>query len=185
MLTEAITRVDNWSEDRVTELRKLWLEGKSASQISRQLGGVSRNAVIGKVHRIGLAGRDRPAAPRAVGKTNNRPSGAGPANSAPRRRPATSPGAPIPLRVVGPELTATATIMSLGHGQCRWPIGDPQEEGFGYCGRSQGQHASYCDHHAASAMHRRQISPRGADAGQTVRSAPGPLTAFQVAMSPR
>jgi GcrA cell cycle regulator len=46
-----------WSEDRVTTLSKLWLDGLSASQIARQLGGVTRNAVIGKVHRLGLPDR--------------------------------------------------------------------------------------------------------------------------------
>ena len=45
-----------WTEDRVASLKRLWLEGLSASQIAKQLGGVTRNAVIGKVHRLGLAG---------------------------------------------------------------------------------------------------------------------------------
>src|SRR5260221_13188224 len=50
----------NWSEDRVEQLKTLWTEGLSASQIARALGGVTRNAVIGKVHRLGLAGRASP-----------------------------------------------------------------------------------------------------------------------------
>src|SRR3954466_12453637 len=50
----------NWSEDRVEQLKTLWTEGLSASQIARALGGVTRNAVIGKVHRLGLAGRAGP-----------------------------------------------------------------------------------------------------------------------------
>src|ERR1700722_7844064 len=50
----------NWSEDRVEQLKNLWTEGLSASQIARALGGVTRNAVIGKVHRLGLAGRASP-----------------------------------------------------------------------------------------------------------------------------
>jgi len=48
-----------WTEDRVLELRKMWGDGHSASQIATALGGVTRNAVIGKVHRLGLSGRDR------------------------------------------------------------------------------------------------------------------------------
>ncbi len=51
----------NWSDDRVEQLKNLWTEGLSASQIARALGGVTRNAVIGKVHRLGLAGRASPA----------------------------------------------------------------------------------------------------------------------------
>ena len=56
----------NWSEDRVEQLKTLWTEGLSASQIARALGGVTRNAVIGKVHRLGLAGRASPSRSRAA-----------------------------------------------------------------------------------------------------------------------
>ena len=51
----------SWTDERVEQLKQLWAEGLSASQIARQLGGVTRNAVIGKVHRLGLAGRATPA----------------------------------------------------------------------------------------------------------------------------
>src|SRR5271154_5454753 len=50
-----------WTDERVEQLKSLWTEGLSASQIARALGGVTRNAVIGKVHRLGLAGRATPA----------------------------------------------------------------------------------------------------------------------------
>ncbi len=54
---------NGWTDDRVTLLKKLWTDGLSASQIAKQLGGVTRNAVIGKVHRLGLAGRAAPSRP--------------------------------------------------------------------------------------------------------------------------
>ena len=53
-----------WNDERVATLKKLWLDGLSASQIAKQLGGVTRNAVIGKVHRLGLSGRAAPAKPQ-------------------------------------------------------------------------------------------------------------------------
>ncbi|MGZ5850479.1 MAG: GcrA family cell cycle regulator, partial [Methyloceanibacter sp.] len=56
-----------WNDERVELLKKLWAEGLSASQIASRLGGVTRNAVIGKVHRLGLSGRatsSRSASPR-------------------------------------------------------------------------------------------------------------------------
>ena len=65
----------NWSDDRVEQLKSLWTEGLSASQIARALGGVTRNAVIGKVHRLGLSGRAK-----------------SPSSSAPRPRKARSGG---------------------------------------------------------------------------------------------
>src|SRR5690606_38197496 len=56
---------NTWSDERVELLRKLWTEGLSASQIAAELGGVTRNAVIGKVHRLGLSGRAKSATPAA------------------------------------------------------------------------------------------------------------------------
>ena len=50
-----------WTDERVEMLKKLWADGLSASQIARKMGGVTRNAVIGKVHRLGLSGRATPA----------------------------------------------------------------------------------------------------------------------------
>ena len=63
-----------WSDDRITTLSKLWQDGLSASQIAKQLGGVTRNAVIGKIHRLGLSGRATPSRPKgAAGICNARP----------------------------------------------------------------------------------------------------------------
>ncbi|WP_420472139.1 GcrA family cell cycle regulator, partial [Brevundimonas sp. FT23042] len=63
-----------WTEDRVGALKKLWLEGQSASQIAKQLGGgVTRNAVIGKVHRLGLSGRAAPSQPARATFRPSRP----------------------------------------------------------------------------------------------------------------
>src|ERR1700761_7267033 len=80
-----------WTDERVELLKKLWLDGLSASQIAKQLGGVTRNAVIGKVHRLGLSGRAAPSQP------------ARPVFKAPRPpRPATSSSAPAPRRALEP-----------------------------------------------------------------------------------
>lgn len=163
MSTDNIARAENWTDTRVSDLKRMWLEGRSASQIARQLGGVSRNAVIGKVHRMGLAGRDRPTAPRAVGRTNPRRASVPQSSSMPRMRPVRSPTAPNYPRLANSDLSATATILTLAAADCRWPMGDPQEAAFGYCGRSRGQHVSYCDHHAGLAMHGR--APRRAVEG--------------------
>ncbi len=163
MLTENTVKVENWTEIRISDLKKLWIEGKSASQIARQLGGVSRNAVIGKVHRMGLAGRDRPSAPRAVGRTNRRRVVGAQSTFVARPRTPRPPGAPVYSRYAGPELAPTSTIFTLEAHSCRWPIGVPQEGDFGYCGRSRGRHVSYCDHHTSVALPDR--SPRRAVAG--------------------
>jgi GcrA cell cycle regulator len=105
---------------------------------------------------MGLTGRDRPTPPRAIGRSSRVRSAAGQPRAAAGPRPAPSPDAPRPARLPVPELSTTATILTLAHYDCRWPVGDPKETTFGYCGRVRGQHASYCDHHAGVAMKQRR-----------------------------
>jgi len=84
-----------WTDDRVMTLRKLWGAGNSASQIAAELGGVTRNAVIGKVHRLGLSGRDRTgtgaAAQAAQAKMKARPATRARATSSATANPAAKP----------------------------------------------------------------------------------------------
>lgn len=67
----------NWTDERVEQLKKLWAEGLSASQIAAQLGGVSRNAVIGKVHRLKLSGRGKTTSTQTRSKKVNTTASAG------------------------------------------------------------------------------------------------------------
>ncbi|MBN9319059.1 MAG: hypothetical protein BGN86_12140 [Caulobacterales bacterium 68-7] len=131
-----------WSDDRVTHLRRLWVDGLSAAQIARSLGGVTRNAVIGKVHRLGIAGRASPSSP---GKPR-----AGRA-ARPVRRQAPKIAAPAALRtprtVTVEEPGLVGGGMGLSAHVCRWPIGDPKAEGFSFCGRPAV--GVYCRAHAA------------------------------------
>jgi len=143
-----------WTEDRVGALKKLWLEGQSASQIAKQLGGgVTRNAVIGKVHRLGLSGRAAPSQPARVATTLRpaRTRTTPPVQpSAPRRIEAVQPRpvAPVPVPVErAVELEGTATVMTLGAHMCKWPIGDPSSREFSFCGRRASE-GVYCGEHA-------------------------------------
>src|SRR5258708_24800173 len=104
-----------WTDERVELLKKLWQDGLSASQIAKQLGGVTRNAVIGKVHRLGLSGRATPSKPART--TFKAPRPARPissAPSAPRRlaEPAHHAPHPMPVRYVQ-EAPRTATVLTL------------------------------------------------------------------------
>jgi len=141
-------------------LRQLWLDGKSASQISAQLGhGVTRNAVIGKVHRLGLAGRAKApssaAAPRAASAPRMPPR---PASSSARTavRGATALALAaeptLDTRPVYQEddvvvpMSLRVTIIDLKEAMCRWPLGDPTSSEFRYCG-SPAASGPYCAHH--------------------------------------
>jgi len=137
-----------WTDERVSTLKKLWLEGLSASQIAKQLGGVTRNAVIGKVHRLGLSGRAAPSQPTRPAFKPQRV--ARPAISAPqpiRRAVAVAPQPPEPV-VRRVEEPGSATVLTLGAHMCKWPIGDPSTEGFSFCGRRTGEDGPYCNEHA-------------------------------------
>ena len=139
----------SWTDERVETLKTMWSEGKSASQIAKELGGVTRNAVIGKVHRLGLSGRAAPSKPqRTVFKAPRpvRPASASP--SAPRRIAEPSAhAAPAPVRYVD-ETPGTATVLTLGAHMCKWPIGDPALDNFTFCGRRSEENGPYCHEHA-------------------------------------
>ena len=140
--------LSTWTEARIEVLTALWREGRSASGIARELGGVTRNAVIGKVHRLGLGGRARPAPPgsrRAGSPKAERP-------APPRRRPRVVRAWPVlPQLVTEPEpLQGLADVVSVGRHDCRWPIGEPRAEGFTLCGRPAARGA-YCAPHGALA----------------------------------
>ena len=143
-----------WTDERVENLKKLWLEGHSASQIAKQLGGVTRNAVIGKVHRLGLSGRaapSKPARPVTVFKPirTARPAAATPAPPAVRRCEGVAPGLPaaVAARPERVEAPGSATVLTLGTSMCKWPIGDPSSDGFTFCGGRAVQ-GPYCQTHA-------------------------------------
>jgi len=174
----------SWTDERVELLRQLWLDGKSASQISAALGaGLTRNAVIGKVHRLGLAGRIKTSSP----STSASPSvPRGP--STPRRishRPSSGGGGMRVVRgntalamLADPELDAQpvrldedvvvpmslrVTIVELKEEMCRWPLGDPTTAEFRYCGAHAPGVGPYCAHHGKLAYQPAQDRRRERD----------------------
>lgn len=144
-----------WTDERVARLRHLWTEGLSANQIAKDLGGVTRNAVIGKIHRLGLAGRTystprrvtrpvRAARPR-VARVFNPYTGV---QKAPAEDKLTAELAGIrALPALVSESGAARTVATLRAEECKFPIGDPQEASFAFCGRGAGAHGSYCAEH--------------------------------------
>jgi GcrA cell cycle regulator len=147
-----------WTDERVETLKKLWLDGLSASQIAKQLGGVTRNAVIGKVHRLGLSGRATPSQPqRSTFKAPRAPRPAIAAAPAPRRAlESSSMPAQLPAQPLVPEEPGTATVLTLGAHMCKWPIGDPASDGFTFCGRRSDREGPYCNEHARVAYQPQQ-----------------------------
>src|SRR6516162_847696 len=150
-----------WTDERVELLKKLWSDGLSASQIAGRLGGVTRNAVIGKVHRLGLSGRattsrmksHRPRARSQASKRLMKPRFATLGNPALRQLYLgdSEPYTPSAEELVIP-LNERRSIQSLTEASCRWPIGDPQQSDFHFCGRKKVLGLPYCEFHARRAF---------------------------------
>ena len=148
----------NWTDDRVELLKKLWADGLSASQIAAELGGISRNSVIGKVHRLGLAGRTKSPAAAMPRQRKPRSQGTMMRIARPVIRGNTALAA---LHAFEPELEPEpevnenivpigqrCTILELGEGKCRWPIGDPSTPDFFFCGGKTIEGLPYCGYHS-------------------------------------
>jgi GcrA cell cycle regulator len=144
----------SWTDERVELLKKLWTDGLSASQIAAELGGITRNAVIGKVHRLGLSGRAK-----------------SPSSSVPRVRKPRTHMMRVPRASMRgntalalafemeqepePELIENIipigqrrTLLELNEDTCRWPIGDPASAEFFFCGGKPLTGLPYCSYHS-------------------------------------
>ncbi|MBL1419246.1 MAG: GcrA cell cycle regulator [Alphaproteobacteria bacterium] len=159
-----------WTDDRVELLKKLWNDGLSASQIANQMGGVTRNAVIGKVHRLGLSGRitsTRGRAAKGAGRTaasKQRSQRREPkmpnisiGNTALKAEPMAKMATPLPKEKIIPMALVKSSkgdnisIFELTEYTCRWPEGDPSNNDFHFCGGRNNGSGPYCEAHAAVA----------------------------------
>lgn len=155
-----------WTPDRVQTLKKLWQDGLSINRIAVMLGGgVTRNGVIGKVHRMGLSGRSTPVRTRQPRQRDREPKLPLRPTKILRRAPIKfgrgaefSPVATPPTAVVAPVLAwnvqpaLRVDLLDLRDCMCRWPIGDPKDESFHFCGRDKAARISYCEGHARVAF---------------------------------
>ena len=110
-----------WDDEKIGRLKKLWSEGLTTVEIGKRLG-TSKNAVVGKAHRLGLKGRPSPIKRQDV-------------KVAPAKKPE--------IRIY--------TLTDLSAQTCRWPIGDPKHEDFRFCGKGVIACKPYCGEHCATA----------------------------------
>jgi GcrA cell cycle regulator len=154
-----------WTADAVEDLKRLALEGKSASHIAAELGVGSRNAVIGKASRIGIKlGGGRAAASHAVPARGGRSQWAAAQHS---RVDAGDRGANAPVARALSAGQGRAAAWTFGEAEigemrrlrfediresaCRWPLGDPRSGDFAYCGLTPAEGQSYCAGHCRMA----------------------------------
>lgn len=157
----------SWTDERVQLLKILWTQGLSASQIATRLGSFSRNAVIGKAHRLGLQGRPSPirGTPGGGGRKRVPPAKLREVVTALAAARRQAESEPQPARAAEPEpvlekpVTRAAQAAALGNGpRCRWPIGDPSDANFHFCDAGAIHGRPYCEQHCEMAYIRKDRS---------------------------
>jgi GcrA cell cycle regulator len=154
-----------WAEETIIRLRALWDEGHSTAEIGRRLG-VSKNAVVGKAHRLDLPARPSPIRRDGSGRSSPRRSTprriAGPtlpplssagmaATPGPAMAASPQPLAPRPAPTVPPRVHITAPRPYGRVVTCCWPIGEPGTKSFQFCGAESEPGKPYCEDHARRA----------------------------------
>ena len=132
----------SWNDEKVTKLKELWGKGSTASQIAEIIGGLSRNAVIGKAHRLNLSSKSRSMISNSSkGLKNNLEEN----DYKPRHDKKSKFKSLIIEKDFEPE--NPKKLEELDENSCKWPVGHPEEETFYFCGRSSLKDFSYCKLH--------------------------------------
>ena len=136
----------SWTEEKVAKLKELWSKGHTASQIAEALGDTTRNAVIGKAHRLNLEARAPSKQSSQTSTSVNRPARRG---SAPISRKAKFQSILLDKNF---EPENPKSLEELTDQTCKWPIGHPNEENFYFCGRKPENDFPYCKLHVLYAF---------------------------------
>ena len=133
----------SWTEEKVESLKKLWGSGKTASQIAEIIGGISRNAVIGKAHRLNLSAKIKT---RTATSNQNFNNSTNEKNIQAAKRGRKSKFKSLIIeKDFEPE--NPKQLEELDENSCKWPIGHPDEKSFYFCGRTSLKDFSYCKLH--------------------------------------
>jgi GcrA cell cycle regulator len=132
----------SWNDDKVEKLKALWGKGNTASQIAEIIGGISRNAVIGKAHRLNLSSKIKT---RNSSSSQDFDNNSEENNSKQRRQKKSKFQSLIIEKDFEPE--NPKKLEELDDNSCKWPVGHPEEQSFYFCGRSSLKDFSYCKLH--------------------------------------
>ena len=132
----------SWTDDKIDKLKKLWGQGNTASQIAEIIGGVSRNAVIGKAHRLNLSAKIKTRTAASNKDFDSTMEGKEIKNNRGRKSKFKSLIIEKNFEPENPK-----QLEELDENSCKWPIGHPDEKSFYFCGRSSLKDFSYCKLH--------------------------------------
>ena len=132
----------SWTDEKVNKLKELWGKGKTANQIAQIIGGISRNAVIGKAHRLNLSAKIKT---RSVASNKDFDESTDNKSIKSNKSRKNRFKSLIIEKDFEPE--NPKQLEELDENSCKWPIGHPDEENFYFCGRSSLKDFSYCKLH--------------------------------------
>ena len=132
----------SWTDEKIDKLKKLWGQGNTASQIAEIIGGVSRNAVIGKAHRLNLSAKIKTRTAASNKDFDSTMEGKEIKNNRGRKSKFKSLIIEKNFEPENPK-----QLEELDENSCKWPIGHPDEKSFYFCGRSSLKDFSYCKLH--------------------------------------
>ena len=132
----------SWTDEKVAKLKELWGKGNTASQIAEIIGGISRNAVIGKAHRLNLSAKIKT---RSVASNKNIENNLEEKDFKSRKGRKSKFRSLLIEKDFEPE--NPKQLEELDENSCKWPIGHPDEKSFYFCGRSSLKDFSYCKLH--------------------------------------
>jgi GcrA cell cycle regulator len=132
----------SWNDEKVSKLKELWGKGSTASQIAEIIGGISRNAVIGKAHRLNLSSKIKT---RNASTSQNFDNNSEQDSSKIRQTKKSKFKSMLIEKDFEPE--NPKKLEELDESSCKWPVGHPEEQSFYFCGRSSLKDFSYCKLH--------------------------------------
>ena len=148
----------SWTDEKVAKLKELWGNGSTASQIAEIIGGISRNAVIGKAHRLNLSAKIKTRTASSNQSFENIREDRNIKNKRSRKSKFKSLIIEKDFEPENPK-----QLEELDENSCKWPIGHPDEESFYFCGRSSLKDFSYCKLHLLYAYQPKGKKDEGAD----------------------
>ena len=134
-----------WTDESVEKLRRLWMQGLTANEIAKQLG-VTKNAIVGKVHRLCLTARPSPIKVKEQEEEISEVT----VNEEIEEGASCEFNAKAAAKQRAEELT-NIKLVDLDSHTCRWPIGDPRDDDFCFCGKKVRSGQTYCDEHSVMA----------------------------------
>jgi GcrA cell cycle regulator len=174
----------SWTEQKIQALKDMWGHGYSASEIAKHLGGLTRNAVIGKAHRLKLSSRPSPIKREdedRIGISSAVENVSLMKSSRKRVMLRPLPVLPVPPAIVaktpvkdvfrgleGIKRTEGIAVTKAGERHCRWPVGDPRSPDFRFCGCTAHEGMPYCIDHARVAYQSIGKKYRGSENNGTV-----------------